>query len=507
MGERDLAPEAPARRAWSADHSAAAWGTLALLLAALGIAALFVRAPASDPTAPFVTSPELEPFLHLEIGPVTAFVAALCVAVSAFLAARRLEVRLGKAAPLWVAVFLFASLAFEAVLWTPGAAILMAAAATAFAIAQGGDTASSQKMPDVWDEAGATRGAGGLARWLVVGALLGLIANSHPFYLGLLAPAALAVPTLGRRRAWFALGLGAAAVVAAGIAIGGIDRWLGGIGPIGWDLKLWGWNLLYTFFGRNVGLLPYFLPLLLALGASDDERSRFALALGVLLLAAAFALLRPFDFFGGPSAMGSRFFLPLYGAVWMSAAKPVRAWPAVAVAALAGALLWPVWLRPASGPLDGEGRPLYVRHPLAARLPLELSQRDLPAARVIVHHGLHVRLADPAVWAAANGESLRLGEAEGEVFYAAPYPLGSLLLEFSSGASPQLSIEGGELGETILRPDRGIAYVVTLGKPYATMHAWWSGGAVHWYRLRLRFPDRPAAPIAFSIAPQRKPAR
>ncbi len=513
MGERDLASEPPARRAFFAERSVAAWGVLGGLLAALFVLALRfsppgLEKPASStaPPAPFSVSGDLEPFLTLRVGRGASVVAALAVALAALLVAMRLENRIGRAAPLWVGVFLFGSLAFAAVFWTPAGAILMAAVAIAFALAQGGEPPATKRMPEIWDEAGSTRGFGGVLRWLVVGALLGAAAASHPLYLGLLVPAALAAPALGRRRARLALGLGAVALLAAGLVLGGLERWLGGVGPLVFDVKLAGWNLLYLGVGRHVGLLPYFLPLLLALGAADEERGRVALGVVVVALAVAFALLRPFDFFGGPSALGNRFFLPLYGAAWLCAAKPARAWPALAVAALAGALLWPSWRHPLAGPLTAGGQPRHTAHALASRLPFELSQRDLPGARDAVHQGLRVRFLD-GVWPAGNGESLRLGAATGEVAFAAGPPLGSLLLEFGPGAATRLELEGGGLEEMILRPDGDIAWVVTLGRPFAVMPSWWSRAPVHWYRLRLRFPEAPVAPLAFSIAPQRKPGR
>lgn len=500
MGERDLGTTAADAKA-SNEHDLGAWTVLAALLAVLFVLAWRV-APAPNARL-FVRSEDLLPFLGLTVGRKAAVAAAAAAALAAVVVARTLERRLGKPAPVWVAAFLFASVAFAAVLWTPAAAILMAAVGLAFALAQGGAPSTPGRPPEIWDDGGAARGLGGPLRWFAVGALLGLAAASNPIYAGLLVPAALIAPALGRRRAWVALAVGAAAVLAAGVWLGGVDRWLGGLGPWTMDLKLAGWNVLYLFAGRNVGLVAGFLPLLLAFAGADEERGRVALGVTVIGLAIAFALLRPFDFFGGPSAIGNRFFLPLYGAAWLCPAKPARSWPAFVVAALAGILLWPLWRHPLAAPLDGDGRARLA--PIAERLPFELSQRDLPAARDVVHHGLRARFPGRDLWPAPSGESLRLGGAAGEVVFAAPVPLGSLLLELDPAATPRLTVTGGELGEMILRPDGDIAYVVTLDRPYAVMPAWWSRSPVYWYRLRLRFPEPPLRPVALSIEPQRKP--
>jgi hypothetical protein len=500
VGERDLGTTAADAKA-SNEHDLGAWAVLTALLAVLFELALRL-VPAPDAKL-FARSEDLLPFLGLAVGRKAAVAAAAAVALAAVVVALTLERRIGKAAPVWVAVFLFASVAFAAVLWTPAAAILMAAVALAFALAQGGSPRTPGRPPEIWDDGGAARGLGGPLRWLAVGALLGLAAASNPIYAGLLAPAALMAPALGRRRAWLSLAVGAGSVLAAGLWLGGVDRWLGGVGPTAIDVKLFGWNALYLFAGRNVGLIAGFLPLLLAFGSADEERGRMALGVTVIGLAIAFALLRPFDFFGGPSAVGNRFFLPLYGAAWLCPAKPSRRWPALAVAVLAGFLLWPLWRHPLASPLDADGRPRLAS--VVEHLPFELSQRDLPAARDVVHHGLRARFPGRDLWPAGSGESLRLGGAGGEVVFAAPVPLGSLLLELGPAATPRLTLTGGELGEMILRPDGDIAFVVTLDRPYAVMPAWWSRAPVYWYRLRLRFPEPPLRPIALSLEPQRKP--
>ncbi len=510
MGEPAVADEVPPRHGFFADRSLAAWGILLAVLSALVVLALLFSPSGADTNGaetPFALSHDLEPFLTLTVGRASALAAALALSLAALLVTIRLEIRVGRFAPLWVAVFIVGAVVPQATLWTPGAVILAAATAIAFTLAQGGAPPPRQHMPDIWDAAGSTRGFTGLGRWLTVGALLGAVGASHPIYLGLLVPAALSAPALGAKRARWSLTIGAAAALAGGLALGGIGRWLESVGPLVLAPKLAGWNLLYFFAGRQVGVLICFVPLLLMLAAADDERGRVALGIAVMALGAAFALLRPFDFFGGPSAIGNRFFLPLYGAAWLLPAKRARAWPAVLVAALAGAVLWPLWLRPLASPLTEQGTLRYAHGPLAERLPYEMTQRDLPGARDVVHHGLRMRFPDARIWPAARGESLRLmGGTRGEMVFAAGPPLGSMLLEFSGGASPRLELEGGELGEMILRPDGGIAYVVTFSKPSAVMPGWWTKDPVHWYRLALRFADAPAAPVSFSIAPQRKPA-
>src|SRR3982750_3682755 len=54
------------------------------------------------------------------------------------------------------------------------------------------------------------------------------------------------------------------------------------------NLRLMGWNLLYLLAGRDVGILPYFLPLLLGFLAFRPDRGRWALPLAVAAAALAF---------------------------------------------------------------------------------------------------------------------------------------------------------------------------------------------------------------------------
>lgn len=117
-----------------------------------------------------------------------------------------------------------------------------------------------------------------------------------------------------------------------------------------------------------------------------------------------------------------------------------------------------------------------------------------------------MRSLNESMWPAGAGGSLRLlGGARGEILLASRAPLGSLLVEFAREAEGDFEVDGGELGETILRPDGGIAFVVLLDGPRARHPTSRSREAEHFYFLRLWLPETPPRPLALSIAPQRKP--
>jgi hypothetical protein len=327
---------------------------------------------------------------------------ALLLALSCVAATVTLERRIGPTAPLWTAAYAFASVAF-AYTFRAGPELFAAAlVACAFALAYRGEGPPSVRFTEVFsgplpgEEAGRA-----LVRWIVVGALAGTAAVFHPFYLVLLWPLALAVPEM-RRRSGVAVLL-SSAVVALLVwawlqaAAGGgwvpwerggrlftpetgfpeidvpVSAWPaegGGAGELGLDSlvpgglpegapepAVLGWNALFLALGRHLGVLPYFLPVLLGFAASLGEWGRWAIAPAVLLALAGTLAASPYSFSsiggGAADAPGNAFFLPLYPALWFLAARPLRgAWPVV-TAMVAGLALYPLWLDPAAA---GPGR-------------------------------------------------------------------------------------------------------------------------------------------------------
>ena len=147
--------------------------------------------------------------------------------------------------------------------------------------------------------------------------------------------------------------------------------------------RLTAWNSLYFLAGRDVGILPYFLPLLLGLAAFRRGEGRGMLILAALAAAACFLITRPFNFYGGGGAIANRYFLPVYPAFWF-AAGPARArlagrcWPRPCAAPFLLAL----WRQPRAYLLDAEQRlPLRLAAPPSRLLPYETTQSHLKPAR------------------------------------------------------------------------------------------------------------------------------
>ncbi|HTQ79674.1 MAG TPA: hypothetical protein VMM92_06735, partial [Thermoanaerobaculia bacterium] len=246
---------------------------------------------------PFLYALAITPFVR--VSPVRGAVIgnALFLALAALLAAATLRQRFGAAAPLWVAVWIFASVSFAYVYWVHADLFLFATTAAGFALVYRGDRPRPSTLPDLYEGEGPPPGWAFRLRWLAAGVLLAIPGAFRPFYLALLVPAALAVPR-GRRKAGLtALAGGALALLLltglvqwhAGGAFSGYggerqgfyprtgypevdfpaSRWESSLqhwGNTSWtqegaitpdfDARLWAWNALYFLVGRNIGILP-----------------------------------------------------------------------------------------------------------------------------------------------------------------------------------------------------------------------------------------------------------
>ncbi|HXO18974.1 MAG TPA: hypothetical protein VOA87_03515, partial [Thermoanaerobaculia bacterium] len=289
---------------------------------------------------PFLYALVAAPFVRLSPLNGARVANALLLAAAALAAAHTLRRRLGAAAPLWVAAFVFASVAFAYVFWVHADLFLFAATALGFAIvygAGGGERESAAAPPpEIYGEEPASRSWRPFGRFFAAGLLIAIPGAFRPFYLALLLPAALAVPRERRRERVAGLA-GLAAGAAFLLLLTALVQWHAGgswtgyggerqgfyprtgypevdfpasqwerslqrWGNTSWiqegaidvrlDRRLLGWDALYFLAGRNVGVLPYFLPLLLGFAAWRGERGRWAIPLAVFLAAAGFLLVR-----------------------------------------------------------------------------------------------------------------------------------------------------------------------------------------------------------------------
>lgn len=476
---------------------------------------------------------------------------AVLLALASLVAAWSLRPTVGIAAPSWVALYVFGSIAFAHVFWAHLDLFLMSLAALGLALAFGG-------APEPSTGSGEHRNGERMSlwwlRWALAGMLLATVAYSRPLYASLLLPALLATARRGRWRAAAALvagtlvlSLGTLAVqqslVGSWTSYGAerrsfnpstgypevdfpaadwdamIERW----GNASWlkeqdftglapgTPRLWGWNLLYFFFGQSVGLLVYLLPGILGLltwKARPPGAERWALLAAVALTALAFFVLRPHNFYGGGGSLGNRYILPIYPALWFTATRPLKpVWLAV-VAIVAAPFLGPVWTAPRAYPLDSDGLFRYVSPIARAVLPYETTQSHMKPTgpRVNVRHqGLWLKSLTPALWMEGGGAFMVYdpGRGDAELLVGDTEPLGALHLELAprqGGPAPALHIEGGRVvGESDLGGGRKRLWI-ELDPPRARHPMWWTRENFTLYLLRLR-ADADAGPVEITLSP------
>ncbi|HYU33809.1 MAG TPA: hypothetical protein VEW48_16780 [Thermoanaerobaculia bacterium] len=490
---------------------------------------------------PFLYALAIAPFVR--VAPVRGGLIANVVylAVAAALASWALRRRLGDAAPLWVAVFLYASVAFGYAFWVHADLFLLATTAAGLALVYSSGRGPHDPLPSLYEEPRPKRI---FLRWLLAGALLAVAGAFRPFYLALLLPAALAARAEEKRRpALLGLLSGALALLLVTALVqqlsggswsgyggerGGFyprtgypevdfpasqwsqvlrqwgnTSWLqeGGVEP-SYNAKLLAWNVLYLIAGRNVGVLPYFLPLLAGFLAFARDRGRWAIPLAVGLAVLGFLVLRPFNFYGGGGAIANRYFLPLYPAFWFLAGRRLSARWTVPVAALAGAFLYPLWLHPTAFPVGEDGRYRHVGAVAERLLPYETTQSHIPGGQDFSANGLWFKLLSHSVYRVEGTGKLRLvGDNRGEILVGSPQPIAGLYVRFGVEAPTHLEAGGEDLRPTIFHPDGGITFEVPLPHARAVHPMWWTWNDYYLYALDLRLPGAAAAPVELDIQP------
>jgi hypothetical protein len=491
----------------------------------------------------------IAPFLRLSPLRGAAIANALLLALAAVLSARVLARRLGPAAPLAVAAAIYASVSFAYVFWAHSDLFLMGLTAIALALAYGGPRRgeTSDDLPEP-----AARAA---FRFAAAGFLLGLVLASRPFYGALLVPAAFAVPPgrRPRRRLGIALLVAGAALAVAGSGLTHFaesDSWSPYSGerqsfdaksgfpavdlpPGSWQQRgagrgnrswlpadvvgprLTAWNALYFLVGRDVGVLPYYLPLLLGLFAFRRGEGRGFLLLAALAATACFLVTRPFNFYGGGGAIANRYFLPLYPAFWFAAGRRPRfPWTLAAAALLAALLAAPflaaLWRQPRAFFLDEENGYRYVTAAARRLLPFETTQSHLkPGGRDdFMQNGLWIKPLTTSAGPEAGG--IRIAPpGDGELLVGAAHPLPGLRLivlpevpEVPGTPAIAIAVTGAEVRASHPRPGGGAVYLLHLGAPGAVHKMWWSENdqPFYLYSLRLRAP----AGFAFQLYPTLK---
>ena len=458
---------------------------------------------------------------------------ALILILAGIMAGRSLKARLGGVAWLWVAVYLFASVAFAYIFWAHSDLFLMALTAMALSLAFGG--------------AHSPGGGGTLLRWALVGVLVAIVVFSRPLYLPLLVPVAMAVPRQRLRRGLVGLLLGVTSLMLLSVAIHwasgrsvtsygaqrrgfysstgypGVDfesaQWVSKLEELGdaaWvegrsvsrlpdrDASLWAWNSLYFLIGRHVGALPYFLPLLLGVLGRPRKPAQWALLVAVMACVAGFFLYRPFNFYGGGGAIANRYLLPLYPALWFVGNRTAKVGPALALTALSALFLWPLWSQPRAFPLNEDSTYRYVSAAARKMLPFETTQSHLkPSGRSdVVHNQLWVKSLGPSLLPSRDGRVLRMqADNTGQILIGSGTPLSRLRLETWGPGSDTLEVGGGAIVTDTEVIDDVRVLDLELGRRRARHPMWWTWDPYYLYQLNLRAGEAAERFVPFSLSP------
>jgi hypothetical protein len=464
----------------------------------------------------------LAPFVGLDPlrGPFLAN--ALLLAFTSLFVARRMARRWGEASPLWVALLVFGSVTFAFTFWAHADLFLLCLTAIALALAV---------------EPGE---ADGWWRWPVVGAFLAMVVFSRPLYAPLLPAALVAVPA-PRRRPVAGLLIAAFGVVALTASVHQyltgsftgygalrsgfyehtgypgvdfpVDEWtrsvqdeLGNSAARGLSQvlrerplspALLFWNGVYFLFGRHVGLLPYFFPLVLLLFVSWRRPLAWALLGAVLFGVVLFLWSRPFNFYGGGGTLANRYFLPLYPALWFLPGGRLKVRPLLVIGCIAAVFMAPLWLRPHGFPIQRNGTYAYVAPAAHLLLPFETSQQHLRlAGREDLYNGFYLRLLSPDLGQRRDGQLRLPPKVDGEMLLGSAEPLGSLELVVSSPPRVRPVAEGATV--EAVAPGR---FRLELDGAEARHPMWWAWRTIYLYRLDLRFEDTGAERVVFTLEP------
>lgn len=290
--------------------------------------------------------------------------------------------------------------------------------------------------------------------------------------------------------------------VRAGDSIEDVARWAERLQSLGApelvvDPRLWLWNCVYSLGGRHVGVVVAFLPLALFAATGRWRRGLLWGAAGVVVLVAL--VLDPFNFFGGPEALGNRRLMPALILCFFAVRASFSAWPALLGAFLGIAMVFPLWLDLGAHPRNL--RESTVVTPIAAVLPFETSQRYIPTSGEAVSRLLLVRPTNDGI-EPGFGESqfVLRGGRRGELMVAAAGQLTHLDLEFGAGAGTELELEGGVVQDLLLRPEGGVTFRLRLEDALIRHRVWGRDDLHDVHMLKFSMPGEGGQNQPFSVS-------
>jgi len=276
-------------------------------------------------------------------------------------------------------------------------------------------------------------------------------------------------------------------------------------GALSWDVveraaadpKALGWATLHAVVGRTVGWLPYFFPVVLLLGGWS-RRLYSGLAFSALAGAAALVLLLPFDFAGYVGTAGNWAALPFYAMLLFVPTKLPSRWALIGTALVGAIAVWPLWLDPYSIRPNAGRVTRFVAPGLDRVLPIETTLRDV--SREAISSGSKVLRVEPLTRSlrVIGGRDLEWARGLGAagLLVSAPEGVDKIFLDFDANAGTALEVQGGDVVETLFRPNGRIGVVIELarGREHATARSLEPTG---FYTLRFTMEDAKSDTIRF----------
>jgi hypothetical protein len=265
------------------------------------------------------------------------------------------------------------------------------------------------------------------------------------------------------------------------------------------DPQLWLWNGVYAFGGRHVGLLAAFFPLVLFAATGKWRQVLLWGAAGAVALLTV--VLDPFNFFGGPEALGNRRLVPMLILCFFAVRASTSVRPAMLAWPLGIVMISPLWM--ALGAHPRSLRDDVVVSQAARVLPFETSQRYIPGSGVAISRLLLVRPTSEAI-EPGSGETqfvLRDGQ-RGKLMVVSAGRLALLDLEFGARAGTELEVEGGVVQNLLFRPGGGVTFRLKLDDALIRHHVWGREGQQEVFMLKFSMPGEVEGDQPFSVSGQ-----
>ncbi|MDH3253376.1 MAG: hypothetical protein OEM62_00120 [Acidobacteriota bacterium] len=269
-----------------------------------------------------------------------------------------------------------------------------------------------------------------------------------------------------------------------------------------WKPRVSAYSSLYFLIGRHTGALIYFPALFFLLWTvvrSPDRTSLLVLG-GVIAASTFFLVWLPFNYFGGGSCIGNRYFLASYAALPLALRRPLGRWSLVGCWLLAAVVASSAVTSERITPIEGRTSQSHAHAGIFRWLPYETTASDLEGSRDHYFGKDFVRTVDPFIGAGEWIFELQSDRPAAEIALANLEREEAVRFLVHS-AAPSIELEYSDYGQkvsVVLEKPLGLRGVVELAPtpPIRYHPLWfrnlWDHGKPYWvrvFRVGLRSVD------------------